>query len=162
MYIGYILNREQQKIRDLLNSSFHGIITLGAFSMWLWMIRNFKAFWLVHCEVGNGMADIVGSLCGCYMLLLLSGFIDRHISLLANIFASAGKYSLLFLSIHILELRLINYTRLYQLMTFLPQNSSSYFLAFRIITKLIIISIGLLIACRINPVRKIFGYKTKK
>ena len=59
--------------------------------MWLWMVKNFKAFWLVHCEIGNGIADVIGSLCGCYLLYLVSVYIDNKFHPLSRFLSFFGN-----------------------------------------------------------------------
>lgn len=158
MYIGHILREFRSEIRTI-KIEYKVFFTVIAFFMWLWMVKNFKAFWLVHCEIGNGIADVIGSLCGCYLLYLVSVYIDNKFHPLSRLLSFFGRYSLLFLSIHLLEVLFFPYGKVYSVFSrYIPATEASW-LGFLICCKFIVISICVLIASRIPLVRKIYGYR---
>ena len=69
-------------------------------------IKGFHSFWLVHRDIGRGIIDIFGSLCACYVVIQISKLIDSKIKFLSSGLAYIGKYSLLMLCFHIIELNL--------------------------------------------------------
>ncbi len=105
MYLGY-LARQIQPQYERLSSEVKAVVVLFAALIWgeFWM--NFQSFWLVHVDIGRGIGDIVGSICGSYLLLLVSKYIVNKWSALATGLSYLGRYSLFMLSIHIIELQL--------------------------------------------------------
>ena len=72
--------------------------------------------------------------------------------------APFGRYSLLFLSIHLLEALFFPYGKVYSVFSrYIPATNASW-LCFIICCKFIVISIGVLVMSRIPFVRKIYGY----
>lgn len=137
MYFGFLLRKAEQNLRQM-NMEVKVIGTLIAFFVWLEFIRDFQSFWLVHADIGRGMVDIVGSLCGCWILVLLAIFIDRYVKGLSGFLAFSGRNSLYFLCIHIIELHLFPwdcYTARF----------GKYGLAVKITGKLLWIYLGILI-----------------
>lgn len=164
MYIGYHIKQFNEKYFDIINN--HGlsidkkiIIIFLALGMWLWMVINYNGFVICSLEIGNGFADIIGSLCGCYLLMLMSEFIDRKLEKISEILSFYGKYSLLFLCIHLVELDFFGYRKLFSYITKGVATFGGLYLTYVIIMKLIIITCLLLIATRVKLIRKIFGYK---
>ena len=160
MYLGYVLKQEMPKIKEALTTKRKVLLVVFCFAMWGLMIYQFEAFWLVHCEIGNGLLDILGSLCGCYLLIIASGFLDRKTKLISKVCAFYGKYSLLFLSIHLLEMEWFPYELVQSLLMDKLGVSNIGWFAVKVLMKLTIISVSMLIGCRIPVVRKIYGYKS--
>ena len=162
VYIGYLLRKLLPKLRNAsISFEIKAAGALLALAMWVWFIHTFTAFWLVHCEIGNGMSDIIGSLCGCVVLLLLSRCIERWARPLAAPLAFYGRYSLIFLSIHLVELNCVRYWEIYPrflAMTGLA-DSTALFLGFAIAAKLAIITVIMLAIYRIPPIRCLYGYR---
>ncbi|MDD3040486.1 acyltransferase family protein [Bacteroides sp.] len=71
MYFGYLF-RDIKDILKSLSLEVRIVLTLLAAAVWLCFMRDFQSFWLVHCDIGRGGVDILGSICGCSVLLLLS------------------------------------------------------------------------------------------
>lgn len=81
-------------------------INLLALVVWLDFIKNFKSFWMVHCDFGRGIMDILGCLCGCYVIIKIAKLIQNKTSTIGDFFAYIGEYSIFILCIHLLELNL--------------------------------------------------------
>ncbi len=80
---------------------------LVAAAGWLCMWQNFTTFWLVHADAGKGTLDILGSLCACWTVLVISVGLDKYVKILARPLAILGKYSIVMLCAHIIELNVI-------------------------------------------------------
>ena len=164
LYLGYLLRKALTAV-DLtgLSAEVKAAGMLLMLGMWLWTVYTFKGFWLVHCEIKNGMTDIIGSLCGCCLLVALSGFIDRKLRLLARWFAFYGRYSLLFLSIHLLEMSWMRYKKYFKVLIGRLgwQATDALYLAFVILLKLVLIT-GLMLALfRLPFIRRIYSYPAR-
>ena len=111
MYIGYLINVYFDKYKNLYYKYKKYIIILS-FIIWIQFIYNFKSFWLVHCDIGRGIIDIIGCLCACYCVMLLSKNINEKTKIISKFLDFTGRYSLLILCIHIIELNLFPWTNI--------------------------------------------------
>ena len=105
MYLGY-LARTLQGVWKGIDWEIKAVVNILAFTVWISFIRDFKSFWLVHCDIGRGVIDIVGCLCGCYIIFLISEYLDAHMIYLSQGLSFLGRYSLIMLCIHNIELNL--------------------------------------------------------
>ena len=164
MYIGYLIKEYQMISRIQKNPYVHGIFLLVCLILWGWMVSHFTAFWLVHGQIGHGWLDIIGSICGCYLLLIVSKGIERWAFGIRKILLLTGKYSLLFLAVHIIELDLFPWYMLFEMCTNgLNWNATEWnYLWFRIIGKLLMIGIGTFGLKKSPVICRIFGYEKIK
>ena len=160
MYMGYLLKQN----KDALNSLPKEAKIFGsgfAFVTWISFMKNFQSFWLVHCDIGRGMVDIFGCICACAMVILISRVIEEKLSFIGKPLAYFGKYSLLILCVHIVELDLFPWWRIaWKLVqhNILPATYLSQ-LVFVIAGKLIIDMGCAFIMSKIPFVRKMFGLR---
>lgn len=70
--------------------------------------------WICVCRYACWPLDVVGAIGGVYVIFFLSQQIALHISFLSRAFAWCGRYSLLILCIHVLELNTAVFTIFYQ------------------------------------------------
>lgn len=160
MYMGYLLKQN----KDALNSLPKEAKIFGsgfAFVTWISFMKNFQSFWLVHCDIGRGMVDIFGCICACAMVILISRVIEEKLSFIGKPLAYFGKYSLLILCVHIVELDLFPWWRIaWKLVqhNILPATYLSQ-LVFVIAGKLIIDLGCAFIMSKIPFVRKMFGFR---
>ena len=103
MYVGYLINIYFEKYKNIYYK-YKKFIIIISFIIWLQFIYNFKSFWLVHCDIGRGVVDIIGCLCACYCTMLLSKIINQKTKIIYKILYFYGKYSLLILCIDLVEL----------------------------------------------------------
>lgn len=106
LYIGYLFKIYKDRIAKI-PLSIKVILSLVALIISILFIINFKSFYLVECDIGRGVIDIIGCLCSCWIVILISQFIDRHTRILKNIFINIGEQSLILLCVHIVELNLL-------------------------------------------------------
>lgn len=157
MYMGYLLHTLTKEIEKvpLEVKTFAGIFAL---TIWISFIKNFQSFWLVHCDIGRGIVDIFGCVCACFIVMLFSCIIANKTKVFATLLAYFGRYSLLVLCVHIVELDLFPWWQLTARMVEYGM-AESYQLPVIIIGKLIFdLSVAWLLS-RIGYVRKMFGYK---
>lgn len=77
------------------------IISLCA---WINFIQQYQSFALVKCDIGRGPLDVIGSLCACYVLIIICKGIEKKTRFLSNGLQFLGRYSLIMLVAHIIEL----------------------------------------------------------
>lgn len=103
MYFGFLL---RGVIEEIKRASLESKVMIALFAFWIWgdFIKNFQSFWLVHCDIGRGSIDILGSICGCYIILLFSWYLEKHNNKVSRALAFVGKNSLFVLCLHVVEL----------------------------------------------------------
>lgn len=168
MYLGYLYRAEEGTLCGLSRET-KVFGTLAALCAWVMFIKDFQAFWLVNCDFGRGIVDIFGCICACYIVLLGSYFLDRMgqagsadgsvsggiAARLAGGLAYIGKYSLMVLCIHIVELNFLPWIAIFQkygMPAALQQPA-------RIAGKLCLDLGGAYMLSKSGAVRKLFGYK---
>ena len=103
MYVGYLIRQSQLHLLGM-PLEVKAAWTIFAFCVWYAFVRDFKSFWLVQFDTGRGIIDIFGSLCASYCIFLLSWQIGLRLSRIGSLLAYIGKYSILILCVHIIEL----------------------------------------------------------
>ncbi len=129
-----------------------------ALAVWLSFIKNFQSFWLVHCDIGRGIIDIIGCMCGSGIVLLVSRYIDRRFPKTACALRAAGRYSLLVLCLHIVELDTFPW---WQLTDELVRRGLPAWLQIYVIIagKALLIFPSAFICLKWEWVRRLFGYE---
>lgn len=103
MYLGHLL-QDIKEILKKLTIEAKAVLSILALAVWFSFIKDFQSFWLVHCDIGRGIIDIIGCICGCYIVMLVSKYIEKHVFYIANGLSFLGKYSLFMLCIHMIEM----------------------------------------------------------
>lgn len=104
MYIGYMARKNEDGIRKVMNKAWP-----AAFFAWFAFIYTFASFSLVRCDYGRGPVDIAASLCACYCIFFISEKLDRFDGRIVWTLANIGRYSLLILCVHLVEMDLIDW-----------------------------------------------------
>ncbi len=160
MYIGYVL---RQIIIPFSDSNFEFRISffILAILVWIWFTTTFQSFYLVHADIGRGAIDIAACLFVCYAVLTLSHFLDDKIKFFVKPLAFLGKYSLLVLCMHIIELNCIPWNLILEKLQMrgLPADMKLYVL---IILKFIWIIPLTMLCAGIDSLRILFGLPEKK
>ncbi len=104
MYVGYLISIYFDMYKEYYYK-YKKFIIIFSLIMWFQFIYNFKSFWLVHCDFGRGVIDIIGSLCACYIIIVISKLLE--IIKVSKIIERIGKESLLILCVHIIDLTFI-------------------------------------------------------
>lgn len=158
MYIGHlvkIIRPYYQETSSEIKISFFMISLIA----WISFMIQFQSFWLVHCDIGRGPLDVIGSLCACYVLMVICKGIDRKAPrFIRDGLSFLGQYSLFMLVAHIIELDTFPwYTFTDGILK--AGYSSSVQLIVIIIGKFIWI-IGITLICaKTNWIRRLFGMK---
>lgn len=103
VYLGW-----EARKNNIFSENNGGVILLTTL-LWLWSIKYFKGFWLVHNFLGNGWLDIITSLCGTYVIILISKCICEKYSIVKQLLAFYGRNSLIVLCFHVVELDLFSW-----------------------------------------------------
>ncbi len=155
LYIGYLFHNSEDIFKKF-PKELKTFITIFALLTWLSFIKNFQSFWLVHCDIGRGIIDIFGCICGCYIIILISLYIKKHIPIISKALSFLGKYSIFMLSIHSIELNTLPWWQLTQLLV--KYGMPGYLQLYSVIFgKFTVIILGTIICANWNLPRKIFG-----
>ena len=160
IYVGYLVKKSKDVYHHLPKEA-KALGTILAAAVWFDFMKNFQSFWLVHCDIGRGIIDIIGCICASYMVILISKGIERVSKLLSNFLSFLGKYSLIVLCIHILELNLFPWWRVSELLMGFgtPEMLAKYLV---VILKFVAIIIATFICSKIKVITKLFGMKVAK
>lgn len=155
IYFGYLFRISKEFFKNMpVETKAAG--TIFALAVWIDFIRNFRSFWLVHCDIGRGIIDIAGCICGCYIIMLISWYIGKHTHIISRSLSFLGRYSLFMLCIHNTELNIFPWQRVTQKLV--EYGMPGYFQLYLIIAGKLIVIITCTIACaNCNIIRKIFG-----
>ena len=156
MYIGYLIKDIKRGIKEV-SVEVKVVFTILAILLWFYFIKTFEGFFLVECYFGRGIIDILGCICGCYIIILISKFIGKYLRIISNALAFIGKYSLYVLCIHIVELNLIPWWNIAE-NSMLQINSANIKMLVIIVAKFMLIISATVILSKFNLTRKLFGY----
>ena len=155
LYLGY-LGKEIVPAFHGLRKEIRAALMTGAFWIWIAFIRDFRSFWLVHCDCGRGVIDIAGSICACCCVIKISGLIGKTGGAAAKGLAYLGRFSLLVLCMHMIELDIFPWYKLEEAL--FGELTGTWHLIFLIIVKFLWI-IPMTIVCeKWRVTRRLFGY----
>ncbi len=156
MYLGYLLKCSKDRLKEIpIEVKAIGVIIAAL--VWLQFMINFKSFWLVHCDIGRGIIDIIGCICACAVVVFISWLAEYKRFFLVKPLALIGKYSLLVLCVHIVELTFVPWRRIADLAISYGMPDGTR-LAFLIIGKIVFVLFITWICSRIPAVRRVMGY----
>lgn len=156
MYVGWLFRQIREPLRTV-SPEGKGALALGALVVWVSFMGDYQSFSLVRCDIGRGAVDIFGSLCGCFVVLLLARCIQARFHLLARPLAYFGRYSLLVLCAHIVELDLFPWGALKDMLLGLGVPGGAAHLVPLLGKSIWIVSVTALCA-RWSFTRRLFGY----
>ncbi len=159
MYFGYIW-KCYDKCWDSINSEIKALLLSMSMFIWINFIQNFANFWLVHSAYGRGIIDIVSSLCAASIVLFISKELLDRFNVISSFLGYIGRYSILFLVIHSIELNVIPYNALINKI-FRISNESIMMITILLI-KIIGISLMVVLFSRISVIRTVFGIREGK
>lgn len=156
MYFGHLFCEVKEPLSKFTIESKTALSIL-ALVTWLHFVNNFQSFWLVHCDIGHGITDIIGCICGCYIILLLSKYIEKHAHYSIKWLSFLGHYSLFVLCIHNIELSVFPWKIVLQ---FLASHGMPEYLGLylKIILKFLFIIPTAVVCSKWNFTRKLFGF----
>ena len=166
MYIGSAARElREEGIGSGIGKEIKAEIRLAAFVLacfgFYCFSRDYFSFCLVKADLGRGVPDILGSLCACWAVLEVSGALDRYVPFLARPLAVLGKYSLVMLCAHDIELSCIPWWVVLDKLQELGMAESFRFPA-EILLKFAWIFLFMLICVKIPFLHPLFGIRKKK
>nr|WP_288732174.1 acyltransferase family protein [uncultured Anaerobutyricum sp.] len=163
IYLGCIF-KENQYLWEKTKKPIKYIIIIVLVLQWIWFMKNFNGFWIVACNIGHGIPDIIGSIGGCIVLLIISRIINKNRNWLLKILSFTGKNSIIFLAVHGIELRVVNWKMVIQYIgTFFgygKYNGTGPILI--VFFKLAVIYMGMLLILKIKFLKNLYTGKVKK
>ena len=157
MYFGYLFKYEEPVLKEL-SKEIKCVAMLFALAIWIEFMKNFQSFWLVHCDIGRGVIDIFGCICGVSIIFIISWYIEKYIGFLAKPLQYIGKFSILALCIHIIEMDVFPWGNLTAaiLARGIPATATFYL---TIAAKLVLILGGTALLSKCKTICKIYGIK---
>lgn len=157
MYMGLLLKDSKEALTHVpKEAKCFGIVI--AVVTWIMFVKDFQSFWLVHCDIGRGIVDIFGCVCACSVVILISKVIDLKTRYVGGFLSYFGKYSLLVLSVHIIELNLFPWWSLARKLVQYGMPESCQLL-FIIIAKLTADLTCAYVLSKISFVKRLYGIK---
>ena len=156
MYLGYLLKNSKEIILSF-PSEIKVVVTIFAFITFLSFIKNFESFWLVHCDIGRGIIDIFGCICACYIVTLISYYINKKSKFFSKYLSFLGKNSIFILCIHIIELNLFPWNTIINKLLSILGLTTDFFIVFIIIGKFLFIITLTVMLANWNISRKLFA-----
>ena len=159
MYVGFIVKENEEAIRRI-PKEIKAFAALAALGIWTEFIAGFKGYWLVHCHMGRGAIDFIGSLCGCWWILMLAKYLIQKIPGISTLLGYLGRYSLLVLCAHLIELNTFPWNSMIQ--GIFPQLSEKTVWYTMITGKLLWSIIFAVLLSKWKVTRMLFGYNRKQ
>lgn len=153
MYIGW--NFRNLKYTEI-SKEIKMLVIVVSIIAWISFIVQFQGFYLVNNYYGRGTVDFFSSICASVVIVFLSYLINRKSGLCRNVLLFAGRYSLLILCVHIVELNLVPWKAIIMCSLGTSDLQSGIILAF---LKPVVILVMVAILSRIGIVRKVYGYE---
>lgn len=160
MYLGHLLQDIKEPLKKFTIES-KAALSILALAAWISFIKDFQSFWLVHCDIGRGVIDIIGCICGCYIIMIFSKYIEQHTVHFANGLSFLGRYSLFMLCIHMIEMDILPWERVRKILVIFGMPESLW-LILVIIGKFLIIIPATIVFSKWNFTRKLFGFSSIK
>ncbi len=160
IYAGY----EWRNIKDKSVSMRTWIKVLTgimALLVWAEFILSFRSFWLVTCDIGRGVQDVIGSFCASAMVIAFSFFADKYARRFTGFIRFLGRYSILTLAAHIIELNTFPWTE-YDYLLDINGVNSVISLILKIAVKFIWIYLFTWLFSRFDLTRMLFGLKPNR
>lgn len=157
IYIGYLWRKYKDKLKTLHLAIKISAVVL-ALLIWAEFIYNFQSFWLVDCDCGRGIWDIFGSVCASFMVIGISFLADKYLHRFSKIIRFLGKYSMVALMAHTIEMDTFPWSNLNAL---LPEvvKTTGFDLVITIILRLIWIFLFTYVITKLRFAHKAFGIK---
>ncbi len=151
LYLGYLVRISREYFQKV-PMEVKAFGTILALFFWINFINNYQSFALVCCEIGRGMIDIFSCICACYIIILVSRYIENHISVFSKFFSFCGKNSLLVLCIHNTEHNVLPWWEVSQKLVNhgMPESFRLYFF---IVAKIILIMVLTVIFAKLQSIK---------
>ncbi len=160
IYVGYLWRCYEPEIRKT-PVSVKALTAVLASLLWIQFICEFKSFWLVHSDYGRGFTDVISSFAASFLVLAISYAADEKCGRLLTPVKLLGRYSVIALCAHIIELNTFPWSNIVEILT---GGNSQYLIALclKFFLKLCWIFLFTYIMSRFEVTKKIFGIKTRK
>lgn len=149
VYLGYLCKKE-----NILNKDIPKGWIIAIALIWVVAFVYGGHMYLVGCYFGNGILDIIGALCGSYIMILLSKLIANKTSIISCILQFLGRNTLPILCFHLIEQNTFPWWKVQELCWSLGFAHSEMTILF---FKYVYMLIALAIVYSIPILRKIFS-----
>ena len=161
IYAGHLFRQVEAKATELsmVSSEANFVFFLFMAVNWIWTIKNYEGIYFARAEFLNGVYDIWGNVCGVFVILILSKLLADKFKYLPDALSVAGRNSLLIMCVHVLELNLVPWEKVFALCQRVIPMSNDSFIAFIVFAKVVFICVGVWVVLKIPFLRRWYGYK---
>ena len=160
MYIGVLLSRMKECNKIIPKEAKAAFLVLSI-GVGYCFINDFQSFYLVHADIGRGAVDVLSCLCVCYVVLMLSKGLDQYLNKISKPLAWFGKYSILVLCFHLIELNCFPWWKILDKLQHMGLPESWRYTT-NIILKFVWVILMTILCANINPLRRVFGLNPKR
>lgn len=152
IFLGYLARKY-----DILSIKYSKITYLFLIGIVAWCIKFYKNLAMVNCAFENGFMDILGALAASFLILKTCQWITgkNYIHSITNVFAWYGRYSIIILAFHIIELDLLPWNEIKDLLL-----SKGYpvmgIIIFFICVKILWATLGTIVVLHVQWLRNIY------
>ena len=156
IYVGWIVKRYKDRLRSVPLALKISALAVSAVLWGVFIYTYNRTFWVVRCQFGRGIPDIIMCLSACLAVIFISWLLEK-VPFFGTSFALVGRYSLLVLCIHNIELNFFPWTQIMQALAGhgMPEG---LVLPLTIVGKLAGCFLAAWLLLKIKPVRKLFRY----
>lgn len=90
------------------------------FAVWLFCARYYGQLYMVSNSYNGGLMDVIGGVCGSLCVIKFSDLLSCHLSSFSRVLQRFGSITLPVFCMHLLELRLLPWSRLNTILPSLP------------------------------------------
>lgn len=150
-YIGYWSRKN-----NILSIQIHPIVITGLVMLVIWEIVYYKGLYLSYCFFGNGIIDIIASLCACYLIMKVCiCFSKNHMT--SKILSFYGRNSIIVLALHITEQSIFPWNMMVN--SYLPFFSGKMQLLLIFLFKVVWATLGVIVINKIDILDRLFKGK---
>jgi fucose 4-O-acetylase-like acetyltransferase len=103
MYIGFLWKKHKDKL-VALSLVVKVLLIVFSVAVWALFILNFATFWLVGCDYGHGLRDVIGSISASAIVLGLSYIVVKYGEKFTLFIRFIGKYAIIAMTAQLMEL----------------------------------------------------------
>lgn len=152
IFLGYLAKKY-----DILSKHFSKATYFFLISIVIWCIKFYKNLAMVNCVFKNGFMDILGALAASFLILKSCQWIENKNCMrpIIDILSWYGRYSILILAFHIIELDLLPWQVFKKNLIFQGYSSIQITLFF-ICIKILWATFGTMMVLRIHWLKKLY------
>lgn len=149
VYLGYLCKKE-----DILNKKIPIGWNIAIILIWIVAFIYGGHMYLVGCYFENGALDIIGGICGSYIIIIVSKFIENKTKIIGHILQFLGMSTLPILCFHLIEQNTFPWWKVQELCAIYGYNHAGRVI---LLLKYVWMLLALVLVYKVPALRKIFS-----